>query len=58
MRGVDDVFRPNTENTEVPFMEIGELNENQFRVKKENQEFNFGHVTLKMPVRNLSEFLE
>lgn len=60
MRGVSDVFRPNTENTDVPFMEIGELNKNQFRVKKrkEKKELNFGHVKLCMPVRNPSELLE
>lgn len=34
MRGVNDVFRPYTENTEVPVMEMGEVKKNPFRVKK------------------------
>lgn len=59
MRGVNDVFRPYTENTEVPVMEMGEVKKNPFRVKKKkNQEFNFGFVNLEMSVRNLSEELE
>lgn len=36
MREVNDVLGPNTENTEVPVVEIGELKKNQFGVKKEH----------------------
>lgn len=58
MRGVNAVFRPNTENTELSVMEMGEAKKNQFRVKIKNQEFHFGCVKLEMSVRNLSEDLE
>ena len=37
MRETNDIFGPNTGNTEVPAIDMGELKKNQLVVKKEKE---------------------